>query len=85
MKHNRYEYKTIKYYDGKNTEGCRLLKGDRPSAGGSHMSGVQGREKPRQAFPLKICGEAASNPRPGDSVRQLSPLHQACPSGCRLL
>ena len=30
--------------------------------------------------PRKICGEAASNPRPGDSVRQLSPLHQACPS-----
>jgi len=55
------------------------IKG-RPSAGGSHMSGVWGREKPRQAFPLQICGEAASNPRPGDSVRQLSPLHQACPS-----
>jgi len=30
-------------------------------------------------FPRKICGAAASNPRPGDS-RQLSPLHQACPS-----
>jgi len=55
------------------------IKG-RPSAGGSHMSGVWGREKPRQAFPPQICGEAASNPRPGDSVRQLSPLHQACPS-----
>jgi len=27
--------------------------------------------------PHKICGEAASNLRPGDSVRQLSPLHQA--------
>ena len=35
------------------------------------------RDKP---FPRKICGETASNPRPGDSVRQLSPLHQACPS-----
>ena len=43
------------------------------------MSGVWGREKPRQASP-KIYEEAASNPRPGDSVRQLSPLHQACPS-----
>ena len=32
------------------------------------------RDKP---FPHKICREAASNPRPGDSVRQLSPLHQA--------
>jgi len=47
------------------------------------MSGVWGtgegknRGKPS---PRKICGEAASNPRPGDSVRQLSPLHQACPS-----
>jgi len=41
----------------------------RPSAGGSHMSGVWGREKPRQAFPPQICGEAASNPRLGDSVR----------------
>jgi len=30
--------------------------------------------------PRKICGEVASNPRPGDSVRQLSPLLQACPS-----
>ena len=28
----------------------------------------------------QICGEAISNPRPGDSLRQLSPLHQACPS-----
>ena len=55
-------------------------KGGRPSAGGSHMSGVWGREKPRQAFPRKIYRDAASNPRPGDSVRQLSPLHQACPS-----
>ena len=44
------------------------------------MSGVWGREKLRQAFPPQICREAASNPRPGDSVRQLSPLHQACPS-----
>jgi len=34
----------------------------RPGAGGSHMSGVWGREKPRQAFPPQICGEAASNP-----------------------
>jgi len=55
------------------------IKG-RPSARGSHMSGVWGREKPRQAFPPQICREAASNPRPGDSVRQLSPLHQVCPS-----
>jgi len=30
--------------------------------------------------PRKIYGEAVLNPRPGDSVRQLSPLHQACPS-----
>jgi len=44
------------------------------------MSEVRGREKLRQAFPRKICGEAVSNPRPGDSVRQLSPIHQACPS-----
>ena len=29
------------------------------------------RDKP---FPRKICGEAASNPRPGDSVRQLVKL-----------
>jgi len=54
-----------------------FYKKGRPSARGSHMSGVWGREKPRQAFPPQICGEAASNPRPGDSVRQLSPLHQA--------
>jgi hypothetical protein len=40
----------------------------------------RGREKPRQASPRKICGEASSNPWPGDSVRQLSPLYQACPS-----
>ncbi|XP_066323051.1 protein argonaute 1C-like isoform X2 [Miscanthus floridulus] len=46
-----------------------FVKG-RPSAGGSHMSGVWGREKPRQAFPRKICGEAASNPRPGDSIKK---------------
>lgn len=26
------------------------------------------------------CGKAASNLQPGDLVRQLSPLHQACPS-----
>jgi len=57
-----------------------IKKKGRPSAGGSHMSGVWERKKPRQAFPRTICGEAASNPRPGDSVRQLSPLHQACPS-----
>ena len=29
------------------------VKKGRPSAGGSHMSGVWGREKPRQAFPLQ--------------------------------
>jgi len=34
----------------------------RPSAEGSHMSGVWGRKNPRQAFPRKIYGEAASNP-----------------------
>ena len=28
-----------------------MLKKGRPSAGGSHMSGVWGRDKPRQAFP----------------------------------
>jgi len=44
------------------------------------MSGVWGREKPRQAFSRKICEETDSNPRPSDSVKQLSPLHQACPS-----
>ena len=54
-------------------------KKGRPSDGGSHMSGVWGREKPRQASP-KIYEEAASNPRPGDLVRQLSPLHQPCRS-----
>jgi len=43
------------------------------------MSAVWGREKPKQAFPPQICREAALNPRPGDSVRQLSPLHQAYP------
>ena len=45
-----------------------------------HMSGVCGRDKPRQVFSRK-CGEAASNPWPSDSVRQLSPLHQP-PSVC---
>lgn len=35
------------------------------------MSGVWGRDKPRQAFPCK-CGEAASNPQPGNSVRALT-------------
>jgi hypothetical protein len=33
-------------------EGIIKKKG-RPSARGSHMSGVWGREKPRQAFPLQ--------------------------------
>jgi hypothetical protein len=51
----------------------------RPSAEGSHMSEIWEGNKSRQAFPRK-CGEAASNPWPSDSVKQLSPLHQACPS-----
>jgi len=37
------------------------------------MSGVRGKKKPRKAFPYKIYGEAASNPRLGNLVRQLSP------------
>ena len=41
------------------------------------MSAVWGRENRGKPSPRKICG--ASNPQPGDSVRQLSPLHQACP------
>jgi hypothetical protein len=45
------------------------------------MSGVCGRDKPRQAF-LRKCGEAASDPWHGDSLRQLSPLHLA--SGAKL-
>jgi hypothetical protein len=44
---------------------------DRPSAGGSHMSGIWGRDKPRQAFCLQMWREAALKPRPGDLVRQL--------------
>jgi hypothetical protein len=43
------------------------------------MSGVWETDKLRQAFPGK-CREAALNPRPGDAVRQLSPLYQTCPS-----
>jgi len=35
-------------------------------------------------FSRKICGEAASNSRSGDSARQLSPLYQACPSSYSL-
>ena len=46
-----------------------------PTRVGSGEGKNRGKPSPR-----KICGEAASNPRPGDSVRQLSPLHQACPS-----
>jgi hypothetical protein len=38
------------------------------------MSGVWGREKPRQAFPRKICGEAASNPQPGSKKTNISQI-----------
>jgi hypothetical protein len=49
------------------------LKG-KSSAEGFHTSGVWGRDKLRQTFTRKY-GETASNVPPGDSMRQLSPLH----------
>lgn len=60
---------------------CNLLqltitKNDRPSAWVSHMSGIWGRDKLRQAVPCK-CGEVASNSQPAHSVRQFSPLHRS--------
>lgn len=60
---------------------CNLLqltitKNDRPSAWVSHMSGIWGRDKLRQAVPCK-CGEVASNSQPANSVRQFSPLHRS--------
>lgn len=54
-------------------------KKGRFSAGGFHISGPgkginQGKSSSRK------CGEAVLSLRPGDSVRQLVPLHQSCPS-----
>ena len=40
-------------YHSKGSQRYALKKKGRPSAGGSHMSGVWGREKLRQAFPLQ--------------------------------
>jgi hypothetical protein len=60
---------------------CYHHKKGQAHARGCHMSGVWGRDKPGQVFPvnaerlLRICW-------PDDSVRQLPPLNQACPSVC---
>jgi hypothetical protein len=43
------------------------------------MSWIWRKDKPRQAFTQKYK-ETASNLGPSDSMRQLSPIHQACPS-----
>ena len=55
------------------------LKG-RPSAGAPTWVGSGEGKNWGKPSTRKICGEAASNPWPSDSVRRLSPLHQACPS-----
>jgi len=44
-------------YEGKRVS---IIEKGRPSAGGSHMSGVWGREKPRQAFPPAKSAERLS-------------------------
>jgi hypothetical protein len=43
---------------------------------GYKKKGRPNRGKP----PPPQCEETASNQRPGDSVRHISPLHQDCPS-----
>jgi hypothetical protein len=56
-----------------------LTKKDRPSAGGSHMSGIWGRNNRGKPYPC-ICREAVSNIRPLAQWEGFSPLRQACHS-----
>ena len=59
---------------------CLTLKGvDLVPEAPTWVGFGEGKNQGKHFF-RKICGEAASNSWPSNLVRQLSPLHQACPS-----
>jgi hypothetical protein len=72
MHYNAYK-NTIKLFKKRGEQTlCRKLP---------HEWGLGHRERTSQRKSSSSkCGEAASNSQPGDSVKQLSPQHRACPS-----